>query len=110
MNTVLHSFIYSLDFLEEQVADLTAQQMRAQPGGLLNHPAWTIGHLAYVLNLIGTVIGLEPSLSESWLKRYGPGSRPVTDPGQYEDAATALGTLRNGRDRIVEKISLLDDV
>jgi hypothetical protein len=45
MKPVLHSFAYSLEFLREQAADVNAADMVAQPSGILNHLAWTIGHL-----------------------------------------------------------------
>ena len=84
MAPVLHSLHYSLDFLAEQIADVNAEQMVAQPVGLENHPSWTIGHLTHVLQLIGTVIGIERTLPARWITRYGPGSKPVVDVTVYE--------------------------
>ncbi len=53
MKPVLHSFVYCLDFLREQVADVAAADMVAQPNGIMNHPAWVIGHLTYTCQIVG---------------------------------------------------------
>jgi hypothetical protein len=109
METILHSLTYSIDFLDEQLADVTEQQMVMRPDDSMNHPAWTLGHLSYTLNLIGTVIGLEMSLSEDWAGVYGPGSQPVGDRSVYISKADALTVLRASRDRLIEAVKRLDD-
>jgi len=37
MAPVLHSFAYAVDFLREQVVDVAAVDMVAQPGGVRDH-------------------------------------------------------------------------
>ena len=49
---VVHCFAYCLDFLMEQVADVSEADMVAQPDGILNHPAWVIGHLAHTCEML----------------------------------------------------------
>jgi hypothetical protein len=53
MKPVLHSFAYALNFLREQVADVGAADMVAQSNGIMNHPAWVIGHLTYSCEHLG---------------------------------------------------------
>jgi hypothetical protein len=60
MEPVLHSFAYCLDFLREQVADVPAEDLVAQPNGIMNHPAWVIGHLTFVCQLLGGQSGYPP--------------------------------------------------
>ena len=57
MKPVLHSFAYCLDFLREQVADVASADMVAQPNGIMNHPAWVIGHLTVTCQKLGGAIG-----------------------------------------------------
>ena len=96
MAPVLHSLHYSLDFLAEQIADVNAEQMVAQPVGLENHPSWTIGHLTHVLQLIGTVIGIERTLPARWITRYD-------EKDEWRDPAAIGGRLmcdRSDRDDV----------
>lgn len=95
MEPILHSFAYSLDYLREQIADVPDDLMTAQPEGVPNHPAWTIGHLVFIAQEIGGVIGLEPWLIEEWVKQYGPGSRPQAERTLEKTALlTALDTAQ----------------
>ena len=108
LHPVLHSFAYGLDFLREQVADVTEAQMIAQPHGLQNHPSWVIGHLTLSCELLGGVVGLRPWLPKDYAKLYGQGSRPVADLRAYEPRDAALSRLAEGQSRIVEAVAALD--
>ena len=109
MKAVLHSFAYALDYLREQVADVRDEQMVAQPGGIVNHPAWTIGHLVHSCEEIGGVIGVAPWLPADWAKRFGTGSVPVADVGAYEGKKGLLERLRDGQGRITRAVEGLDE-
>lgn len=106
---VLHSFAYALEYLREQVADLLPADLVAQPPGATNHPAWTIGHLIFACELIGGVIGLQPWLPDGWTKRYGSGSTPTADSGQYESKDDLLAHLRDAQTRVMNAAARLDD-
>src|SRR3954451_11871887 len=98
MTPTLHSFAYSLDFLREQVADVPAPDMVAQPDGIRNHPAWVVGHLSYSCQLLGGVVGLPPWLpDDDWARRFGTGSVPVADASAYETKANGLAILRDAQ-------------
>ena len=109
MKPVLHSFAYCLDFLREQVAELTAPDMVAQPNGIMNHPAWVIGHLTHACQLLGGVIGLSPWLPDDWAGRFGTGSVPVADESLYEAKQNALAILSDAQLRITRAVEKLDD-
>jgi hypothetical protein len=109
MKPVLHSFAYCLDYLREQVAELTAPDMVAQPNGIMNHPAWVIGHLTHACQLLGGAIGLSPWLPNDWARRFGTGSVPVDDEGLYETKQNALSALRDAQMRITRAVEGLDD-
>jgi hypothetical protein len=100
MDAALHSFAYGLDFLREQVADVPAADLAAQPNGIRNHPAWVVGHLTFTCQLLGGVIGVPEWLPEGWAGRYGPGSQPSPDAGRYEAKDEALAILRDAQERI----------
>jgi hypothetical protein len=109
MKPVLHSFAYCLDFLREQVADVAAPDMVAQPNGIMNHPAWVIGHLTYTCQLLGGVIGLPEWLPNEWAKRFGTGSVPVAGASLYETKQNALAMLDDAQERITQAVERLDD-
>lgn len=108
MKPVLHSFTYCLDFLREQVADVASADMVAQPNGIVNHPAWVIGHLTLTCQMLGGAIGLPEWLPDDWARRFGAGSVPVADAGLYETKDDALAMLGDAQSRITQAVEQLD--
>jgi hypothetical protein len=109
MKPILHSFAYALDFLREQVADVAPADMVAQPHGIMNHPAWVIGHLTWTCQLLGGAIGLPEWLPADWASRFGTGGVPVSDANRYEAKDAALTLLRDAQSRITDAVERLDD-
>jgi hypothetical protein len=109
MGAVLNSFAYALDSLREQLADVPAADMVAQPNDIANHPAWLIGHLACACELLGGALGLEPWLPHDWSARYGTGSVPVADAARYEPKDVALAILRDSQARLTRAVEQLDE-
>lgn len=109
MKHILHSFAYSLDFLREQIADIAAPDLVVQPSGMVNHPAWTIGHLIFICQSIGNVVGLCEWLPDDWEKRYGSGSIPVPDTKLYETKDNLVAMLGDAQQRITLAVERLTD-
>jgi hypothetical protein len=109
MESVLHSFAYCLDYLREQVADVAAADMVAQPKGINNHPAWVIGHLTYTCQMLGEAMGVRPWLGDDWAGRYGSGSVPVADASVYEAKDHALAMLADAQARITRAVHVLPE-
>jgi hypothetical protein len=109
MKPVLHSFAYCFDFLREQVADVAAPDMVAQPNGVVNHPAWVIGHLTFTCQLLGGVIGLPEWLPNDWAQRFGTGSTPIAHVSLHETKSDALAMLCDAQSRITQVVERLDD-
>lgn len=109
MKPVLHSLAYGFDFLGEQVADVAAPDMVAQPNGIMNHPAWVIGHLTCTCQLLGGAIGLPEWLPSDFARCFGTGSVPVADAGLYGTKDNALAMLRDAQSRITHAVGQLDD-
>jgi len=102
---VLNSYALLLALLRRMVADLDSDQMVAQPGGVVNHPAWTIGHLVYSSEAIGEEFGLSPWLPDGWDQQFGTGSTPVTDVTAYPDKAALLKALDDGQARLAAALT-----
>jgi hypothetical protein len=109
MQPVLHSFAYCLDYVRDQVADVAEADRVAQPGGIRNHPAWLVGHLAYSCQMLGGVVGVPGWLPDDWAVRYGTGSVPVADAGRYEPKDRALAILADARVRITRAVEGLSE-
>ena len=77
--------------------------------GIVNHPAWVIGHLTYSCQLLGAVLGLPEWLPDDWARRFGTGSVPVADVGVYESKHDALAILGDAQVRITRAVEQLDD-
>lgn len=110
MKAIIDSFDYCLDFLREQVSDISEPDFVAQPNGILNHPAWVIGHLTGSCQALGREIGVEPWLPENWAARFGTGSRPVLDLSVYESGHESLQILRDAQSRITDSVLRLPPV
>lgn len=109
MGPVLHSFAYCLDYLREQVADVEEADMFAQPNGIMNHPAWVIGHLIFACQLLGGAIGLRKWLPTDWTERFGTGSAPSADSSLYKSKDELLAILRDAQARMTQAVEQLDD-
>src|SRR5215207_9432721 len=59
---ILHVHTLNLGITRRLVSDLTDDQMCAQPHGVVNHPAWSIGHLTVAADAAGRLLGLTPVL------------------------------------------------
>jgi hypothetical protein len=108
MKTVLHSFAYSLEYLRDLVADVPPEKLVAQPPGVANHPAWTIGHLTLSCQMLGGTIDVAPWLPATWATRYGPGSVPAADVDAYESKDELLTGLRDAEARLIGAVERLD--
>ena len=102
---LLNSLALNLEFLRRMVADLDEDQMVGQAGGLVNHPAWTLGHIAHSFEAMGGELGMSPWLPKDWVKRFGTGTAPVQEPTAYPDKAALLDALDGGQQRLNERLS-----
>ena len=109
MHPVLHSFAYGLDYLREQIADVSDGGMVAQPNGIMNHPNWVVGHLTYTCQLLGGIIGVSEWLPHDSAERYGTGSAPQADAKLYETKDELLKILADAQARISEAVERLDE-
>ena len=109
MKPVMHSFAYELDFLREQVADVNDNDIVAQPNGMVNHPAWTIGHITAATHLLARTIGVPKWLPTEWVQHYRTGSTPVADAGIYDSKNELLSKLREAQTKITQAIEQMSD-
>jgi len=106
---ILDSLRLLMRNLRELVGDLDDGQMVQQSAGVPNHPAWTVGHIAFSFQGIGEELGLEPWLPEDWEKRFGTGTTPVRGADAYPAKRELLDTLADAERRLCKRLLALDE-
>lgn len=109
MKSVIHSFRYTLGYLREQVEGVSDREMTLQPDGARNHPLWTIGHITFACEMLGTVIGVDEFLPACWGGKFGFGSSPSQDPSLNVSKEEALEMLAEAENRLTSAVRDLDD-
>jgi len=102
LDHVTYLYGFNLEFAERLVKDLSDEQMAAQSGGVINHPAWSLGHLVVAADHLGQLLGLESTLAEGWGETFKTGEEPSDDASYYPSKEEILGALRQQHERNVE--------
>ena len=105
---LLFTYKFNLGHLESIVKDLTDEQMVQQPHGVVNHPAWTLCHLASASNHTGVALGLESTFPADWEAAAKTGGVPVADSLQYPSKQALLGELKKQHERVAEAVANAD--
>ena len=71
---VVYLYRFNLNVAARLVGDLTPQQMVEQPAGVVNHPAWSLGHLAMTADRLAGMFGLESQAPEGWAQIFATGA------------------------------------
>jgi len=100
---LLAQYKHSGDYAERLVADLSPEEMTAQPvpGVTMNHPAWILAHLsAYPPVLTSMINGGTPE--DPLEHRYGQRSRPLDDPAEYPPKDALVAQFLTVRHKLAE--------
>jgi len=109
MQHVVFLYGFNLKFAKGLVADLTAEQMCQQPHGLVNHPAWSLGHLAASKVGLLRILGHEASLPVGWGEAWaGAGGIPSSDPSGFPSKDELVSTFESLHDRVTTAIKAAD--
>ena len=102
---LLNSLDLTVGILHRLVDDVPDERLTSQPGGVANHPAWVIGHLAYSFQSLGGELGLAAWLPEDWTELFGTGSTPTGQRSRYPEKSVLLDALLDGKRRIAEALT-----
>ncbi len=106
LNFILHG--YNLNQAKRLMGDIPDDRICEQPRGVINHPAWQLGHLAYTSERAGVILGLSTTLPQDWEALFAPGSKPTSDAAAYPSKATLLQALEEQHGRVAEAIGKTD--
>ena len=99
---------YTLDFIRQQIADLSDEELVLQPTGAPNHAAWTLGHIIHSCRAIALELGKEASSSAEWESRFGYGTRPNPAAAENLSKSNLLTNLAEASDQLRTAIQTLD--
>lgn len=99
------TFDRTIAFMQEQVADLSDEEMVRQPAGVPNHAAWTLGHVSYSCQEMAAELGVERWLPPDWESNFSYGSSPGSVNPRYATRPILLASLRDAGERL--RIALL---
>ncbi len=108
LDHVTYLYGFNLGLAERLVKDLSTEQMAAQPGGVINHPAWSLGHLVVSADHLGQLLGLDSDLPEGWSETFQTGGEPSGDASVYPSKDEILGALKAQHARNAEALKNTD--
>ena len=108
LNHVTYLYGFNLGFAERLVKGLSTEQMAAQPGGVINHPAWSLGHLVVSADRLGQLLGLPSNLPDGWSETFKTGGEPSGDASAYPSKEEILGALKEQHTRNTEAVKNID--
>jgi hypothetical protein len=102
VQALLDLFAQTLQQAENAVANISNDRLAEQPHGVLNHPAWTLGHLVFAGEFIVSLLGGESAAgNQRQVELYGPGSKPQPDRALYAGKEELLAQLRACHERVI---------
>ena len=106
---LIHAFEYTLDFMQQSVADLSDEQMVEQPAGVPNHGTWTLGHIIHSCEGVAVELGVERWLPDEWESAFGYGSTPSPDLSRYLKKTEMLTHLADSAGRLRQVLLAADE-
>lgn len=105
---VLHVSKMNDGFAKRLVNDLTDDQMVQQPHGLVNHPTWSLGHLAVAAHDVCNMLGVEASMPAGWKDTFKTGGTPTADKAAFPTKDELLSVLGQLHERVAQGLSSID--
>ena len=91
----------NVDYAKKLVADIPEEKMCVQPVAGMNHAAWVLGHITYVLDSMVSVFDEKPAMSAEWKALFNLASKPEADRAKYPSKAALLEAYQAALERIV---------
>jgi hypothetical protein len=103
---VLRSATVNLDYAHKLIADISDEKMAAQPapGMNLNHPAWVLGHLAFVADSMIRVLDKPFAMPKEWIELFNLASKPISDRSRYPSKAELTEAYEKAYARLAEAV------
>lgn len=83
MKIALDMFNGYQGILTGMMEGLPCERLAEQPPGVVNHPAWTVGHLAVGIDMALELMGEATVCPAGWSEKHAPGNVPSDDRSMY---------------------------
>ncbi len=86
--------------------DIPSERFTEQPGGLTNHPAWIVGHLAYAMDNVTVLFDAPPARDDAWHAPFKGGTAPTAERDDYpskDELLAAFGEACQTLRRVVRE-------
>ncbi|MBL8856635.1 MAG: DinB family protein [Planctomycetaceae bacterium] len=103
---LVYGFRKNMDYATKLVADLTDEQMVAQPSGskaVANHPAWVLSHLNIYLPIMVALINGQ-TFADPKTHEFGMQSKPELDRQRYATKQKLLDEFLAGHELVISHL------
>jgi hypothetical protein len=109
IDAILRTWERQKDYAQRLLADLGDADMVSQPvpGVVLNHPAWTISHLAVYPPVLAAILEGR-AFEDPITSPYGRDSAPVSDPRAYRPKAELVPGYMRVHDELAAALARVD--
>ena len=113
--TIIHQYDFNLAYAQALVAHVSEDEMTLIPAaGLVNHPAFTLGHLVSGSALVAKYLGGTYEMPEGWealFLRRGPGDprTPDMDTTKYPSKYELLDELEAQHEKVKALLLTVED-
>lgn len=97
MNSQLATlYRFNRQLCDSLMADITDEEMLHQHNPKGNPPAWILGHLAVVNDMLLAMLGEPTRCPKEWAPMFGPRSEPLPDREKCPSREELLTAVRDG--------------
>lgn len=105
IDIILRISARNLQYARTHLEDIEDSKWAHQPSGVINHPAWIVGHIAGSYEMLAAMLELPPTLPADWADKFGWGSTPVADRSAYPSKQALLDALDSQHRRLADAIA-----
>ncbi|NNG26937.1 MAG: DinB family protein [Ignavibacteriaceae bacterium] len=115
LKTIINQYDFNLVYANKLVEDLSDDQMTTTPSsGLVNHPAFTLGHLVSGSALLAEDLGAKFEMPDNWevlFLRKGPGDPrlPDQDRSKYPSKQLLINELKHQHNKVKDLLKSVDE-
>ncbi|WP_200761531.1 DinB family protein [Poriferisphaera corsica] len=91
------------------VETLPKDRLAEPAGGIVNHPIWTVGHLANAGDMLRGILGHERVTSREYVTLFDTGSTPVHNSSIYPSLHQLVSDYQRVHQSVCEMIRDLSD-
>lgn len=100
--------VFVMSYCRALTADLEDARLAEQPFPGMNHPAWTLGHLAIGTGYAVRLLGQTPSCPSEWFSAFGPGSSVKPERAMYPSKDDLIGAIEAGHRELLAALPTAD--